>query len=612
PASGDLFVANTDARNLTRFEPNVRGHIVTNRVTRINITSGAATYFDLNPGVDYSVLPNLPALTNALAQPTAIVFDPSGGFFYVAAFGTDRVAKMDPSGNILARIEIGPAAGSASDPANKRGPRGLALNPGTQRLYVLNRIANTLSIVDTTANTVLKEFPIGSFDPTPAVIRKGRGFLYDAKLSGNGTAACAACHIDAEMDLLAWDLGDPNGKMQTVTTQLTNGFPVTLQAHPMKGPMTTQTLRGLSALDPFHWRGDRTNFTDFNGAFGSLLGGTPLSTNDIAAYRAFINTIVFEPNPNQNLDRTYPTNVAGGNALSGRNIFLTTNYATGLTCNSCHTAPPGPGSNKLIIPAAALQESQDFKVPQLRSIYQKINFNNTAGSNSIGGFGFTHDGTDPDLITFLSRPVFVNIRNNASIKADLNAFVQCFDTGTAPAVGYTRTVTATNVSTADISNDWSLLEGQAAIANIDLVAKGTIDGHVRGLLYQPGSSNYRLDSTHDVPMTRAQLTAKVQAGDRLSLMGVPPGSGVRLAIDRDLDGVLDGDVPPPTLHINQAGGKAVMNWPYSAAGYVLESTANLSSPAWTSVTDPIEISGGQNITTNPPSTSVRFYRLRLP
>ncbi|MDB6064739.1 MAG: hypothetical protein JWR26_947, partial [Pedosphaera sp.] len=40
PASGDLFVANTDARNLTRFEPNVRGHIVTNRVTRINITSG--------------------------------------------------------------------------------------------------------------------------------------------------------------------------------------------------------------------------------------------------------------------------------------------------------------------------------------------------------------------------------------------------------------------------------------------------------------------------------------------------------------------------------------------------------------------------------------------
>src|SRR5439155_4180170 len=97
---------------------------------------------DLNPGVDYSILPNLPAKTNALAQPTALVFDPSGSFFYVAAFGSDRVAKVDadsPS-NILARIELCPTAiGSAADPRHKRGPRGLALNAGAQRLYVLNR-----------------------------------------------------------------------------------------------------------------------------------------------------------------------------------------------------------------------------------------------------------------------------------------------------------------------------------------------------------------------------------------------------------------------------------------------------------------------------------------
>jgi len=30
--------------------------------------------------------------------------------------------------------------------------------------------------------------------------------------------ACAACHIDAEMDLIAWDLGDPTGQLQTNIT----------------------------------------------------------------------------------------------------------------------------------------------------------------------------------------------------------------------------------------------------------------------------------------------------------------------------------------------------------------------------------------------------------
>jgi DNA-binding beta-propeller fold protein YncE len=616
PDTGDLYVANTEARNLVHFEPGVRGHIADSRVTRITIGTGAQTFYDLNPGVNYAVLPNLPALTNALAQPTAIAFAPGGSFFYVAAFGTDRIARMDNNGNVLSRVEIGNAVGSAADPRNKRGPRGLALNATTQRLYVLNRIANTLSIIDTSTDTLLKELPLGGFDPTPAAIRAGRGFLYDAKLSGNGTAACAACHIDAEMDLLAWDLGDPGGSMATVTNSASPVNPLfpsnTFQMHPMKGPMTTQTLRGLAGQEPFHWRGDRTNFTHFNGAFGSLLGGTPLSSADMAAYMAFATNITFQANPNQNLDRTYPTSFAGGDAVAGRNTFLNESYQPFLTCNTCHAANPGPGSNQQLIPAVLLQESQAFKVPHLRAAYQKLSFNNKVGANSVGGFGFTHDGADPTLTNFLSKPVFGTFANDTIRKANLNAFVQCFDTGTAPVVGYTRTLLATNVSTLSSSNDWALLEAQAAAGNVDLIIKGTIDGKSHGLLYQPASADYRVDSTNVTALSHAQLKAKVLAGDRLSVMGVPPGSGFRMAIDRDLDGVLDGDVTPPALQLTYAGGTPVISWPYNTAGYVLESSPSLSSAAWTSVADPIEISGGRNITTNPPPGGARFYRLHFP
>ena len=213
PTNGDLFVTNTEARNLVRFETALRGHNVDNRITRITVSNGAVTAFDLNPGIDYNILPNPLALSTALAQPTAVVFDPSGDFMYVAAFGTDRVARVGLNGNVLSRIEIGSAANSRQ----MRGPRGLAIKADASRLYVLNRISNTIAIVDTSSDTMLSEIPVGSFDPTPTVLREGRGFLYDAKLSGNGTGSCAACHIDGDGDVLAWDLGNPGGSLVTVS-----------------------------------------------------------------------------------------------------------------------------------------------------------------------------------------------------------------------------------------------------------------------------------------------------------------------------------------------------------------------------------------------------------
>jgi YVTN family beta-propeller protein len=323
----------------------------------------------------------------------------------VAAFGSDRSARLDAaSGAVLSRIELCPTAtGSASDSRRMRGPRGLALKPGTA-LYVLNRISGSISIVDVAGETVVGEIQIGSYDPTTAVIRQGRGFLYDAKLSGNGTVSCASCHVDSEMDLLAWDLGDPSGQFFTNKVvfnagnfQTNTGISV---AHPMKGPMTTQTLRGLENLDPFHWRGDRTNFTHFNMAFASLLGGAALSDTDMNAYRDFINTVRFEPNPNQNLDRTLPASLPGviGNPRTGFTNFTTIQVAPGTTCATCHQLPNGSGRFIVTHSTFAPGPGQDFKVPHLRAIYQKLDFNTTPGGSSINGFGLSHDGVNAGVV----------------------------------------------------------------------------------------------------------------------------------------------------------------------------------------------------------------------
>jgi DNA-binding beta-propeller fold protein YncE len=611
PTSEDIYVANTDARNLTRFEPVIRGAFVTNRITRINPANGAVTYYDLEAGRSVTNYPNLQDQTNALAQPTAIAFGASGANFFVAAFGSDRIAQVDAnSGAVTRRLDINPSApGSSANPRTKKGPRGLALKPGAA-LYVLNRLANSITVVGLPNVTLVREIPVGSHDPTPAVVRTGRGFLFDAKVSGNGGVSCASCHIDADMDMIAWDLGDPGGQMASNRVVIAPGLPpVNSTFHPMKGPMVTQTLRGLRNMDPLHWRGDRTNFLHFNGAFDGLLGGTILSTADIQAYRDYINTIVFQPNPNQNLDRTLPTSFKNGNPRAGFTNYTVDQYQTGLSCNTCHALPTGTA--RVIIPAAALQESQDFKIPHLRNIYQKMNFNPGTNVQSIAGYGIIHDGIDATLFRFLSRPVFGQFANNTTIKNNIEAFVLCFDTGTAPAVGYGRTLTLANVDSTGASNDWNLLEAQAAVlTNIDLVVKGTIDGKYRGLLYQPSLGNYRLDSTNSAPLTRTGLRTRIIAGDVITIMGVPPGTGTRMGIDRDADAVLDTDEPAPTLRIASAPPNVVLNWSTNATAFVLEQTPAVAPADWTVNTSEKRVVGDQFSVTNAPAGNSRFYRLR--
>jgi hypothetical protein len=347
--------------------------------------------------------------------------------------------------------------------------------------------------------------------------------------------------------LIAWDLGNPGGTMQTVST-----IAGTSQMHPMKGPMTTQTLRGLTGLDPLHWRGDRADFLAFNPAFDSLMGGTQLPAADMAAYRDFINTIRFAPNPNQNLNRTLPASFAGGDPAAGRNIFVNEPFRANVTCTSCHTVNR-EGTNRTIIPAALLGESQDFKVPHLRNMYQKTGFSNAAGATSVGGFGFLHDGSIANLFEFLSQPVFGSLSSDAVRKTNVAAFLLAFDTGMAPAVGFSRTISAASLGSSQTAADWSLLESQAASGNIDVIAKGTVDGQLRGLRYRPASGDYQTDRTGVGPFTRAQLASKLAIDDVLTITGVPPGSGTRMGIDRDVDGVLDGDVgqplPPPPVAV---------------------------------------------------------------
>ncbi len=541
PVSGNVYVANTDALNLVMYQTALDGHIVNHQITSLNPVSGQSQVFDLNPGIDYNVLPNPAALATALAMPTAVVFEPTGRYLYIAAFGTDRVGIFDTSTNTVSGfIEIDPQAiGAIVNPASKRGPRGLALNSRASVLYTLNRISNTISVVNLTNNTVSSEIPSGSYDPTPPEVSGGRGFLYDHKLSGNGTGACASCHVDAEMDLLAWNLGDPTGSMSTLQegTQLLN-------FHPMKGPMVTQTLRGLVNLQPYHWRGDKPDLAAFNIAFASLLGGQQLSDTDMTSFANYMNTIAYQPNPNLNLDGTFPATLplpdvrgVSGSPAQGQTVFQVVPFnAQGQTCNTCHTSNPGPGTNLQVAmrSGGGPNAAQPFKVPQLRNLYQKTNTNFKTGAASVNGFGLAHDGTVNGLFALTGQSALGTVAHNNVERKNIEAFILCFDTGTPPATGYSRTLSAVTVNTVPAQSDWNTLQILAAAGTIDLIVNGTIQGQVEALVYQPANNSYQTNTAGVGPFTQANLANFVQTGDTLTIMGVPAGLGSSMAANRKL------------------------------------------------------------------------------
>ncbi len=574
PGTDELWVANTDARNLTRFEPDLRGHLADNRVTRLDLSSGGAVPFDLDAGIDHALLPNPAAQAGALAQPTAIAFSADGSAAWVAAFGSDRVARLDPAdGRITARVDVRPALADGS--RGMRGPRGIALNEAHRRLYVLNKLANTISIIATDRAVLLGEVPAGSFDPTPAAVKAGRGFLFDARLSGNGTASCATCHLDADRDGLAWDLGDPGGTMTTVIGADLASHDTRPQAramHPMKGPMVTQTLRGIGPTNLFHWRGDRATLRDFNPTFRDLMGGALLPDADMDALKTYLATLRHHPNPDRGLDNSLPVSSDGGDARRGRSRFnVHINH-----CAVCHTGASGSDNN--VDDLRNFGGRQPMKTPSLQTTYQRAVLDTRAGAVNVAGFGLLHDGTGGTRS--LPTAHFYELDElGGQDFADVTAYVRSFDTGTAPAVGWNRTVSAATKASAALDAELTVLEAQARGTNTcDLVAHGRVGGSARQFRYDAATQRYRPDRAAEAPMTRAGLLAALGADDALTFLGVLPGDGPRRGGDRDGDGVPDGDEPAPTLTFAASREGLDLAWPVGTLDWLLESAPGPTGP----------------------------------
>ncbi|MBI3786118.1 MAG: hypothetical protein HY270_22250 [Deltaproteobacteria bacterium] len=429
PISGKIYVSNGDANNATRFEgpgtfggSTVQGHLLEMRISVIDGANVNARR--LNKHIDYSVRPAPAGVKdNSLATPNGMAVTSNGQTLYVAAWGSSKVGVFDTTQ--LENDTFTPS-GANNIAVSGGGPGGLVLNEAKNRLYVLTRFDNGIAVVNTSSKTEIDHLPL--YNPEPASVVNGRQFLYDAyNTSSNGEASCSSCHIFSDMDDLAWDLGNPDDNESTnpLTIKLSLGSGSTDNCssgggkcfHPMKGPMTTQTLRGMNTHGAMHWRGDRNGgasnkfsedlaFKAFNVAFPGLVGRTAqLTTSEMQAYTDFILQVTLPPNPNRALDNSLTTQQTNGlkfycagdsNCLSGvpsggtrraDGVILGTDGtdgAFGFSCNGCHVLNRSIGAFGADGKASFENEPQLMKVAHLRNLYQKVGM---FGMPSVGFFG---------------------------------------------------------------------------------------------------------------------------------------------------------------------------------------------------------------------------------
>ena len=376
--SGRVTAVGTDAINEVRFEPNLNGQFV-----RVNLALGNAEQksqprvVDINSHLDYSAdqiaQQNNPETFDAtlnnfsVGDPRGIVWNGSGTTGYVTGMGSNNLILVDRRGNrIGSPIPVG------------RGPTGVVLDERGGKLYVLNKFGSSVSVVNLV--TLRETRRVAFFDPTPSVIRDGREFLYNTHFSsGLGHLSCASCHVDARMDRLAWDLGNPSGELTPNGNNCGYGLEGEGDCqdyHPMKAAMLTQTLQDIIGHEPFHWRGDKTGLEEFNAAFVNLQGAQrELTPSEMQRFEDFLATIHFPPNPYRNLDNSLPEALAlpghyafgsagglprgaalpPGNAQAGLDAYrFVPMHQSGpgggpgrdlVTCVMCHTLPTGMGGD---------------------------------------------------------------------------------------------------------------------------------------------------------------------------------------------------------------------------------------------------------------------------
>ena len=266
-------------------------------------------------------------LERYFAAPYAVAITPDKSKLYVSTSGAESITVIDiPKMLRYVHTASEEIANDLSASANYvisripvgRNPKGLVLSSDGRRLYVANRLDDSIAVIDTSSDVIVSSIDLGGRKDMTS-LRRGERIFYTARFAFQGQFSCANCHIDATFDGLQWDL-EPDGFGKDI--------------------VDNRSIEDLSGTEPFKWNGGNPNMATECGPRTEMYFYRSQSYNsaELADLVTYVMALPLRPNRYR---------LPGGELTPaqerGKAIFERTKYKSGKTipeanqCAFCHS-----------------------------------------------------------------------------------------------------------------------------------------------------------------------------------------------------------------------------------------------------------------------------------
>lgn len=301
----------------------------------------------------------LDELDRYFAVPFGVAITPDKSKIFVSTAGSDSVTVIDVA-RLLRFIRSKPPnlANDLSASANYvvtriavgKNPRGIVLSPDGKRLYVTNRMDDTISVIDTARDRVLSVIDLGGTKKiTP--LRRGEQTFNTARFSFQGQFSCANCHLDSTFDGLEWDL-EPDG------------FGVDI--------VDNRSIEDLAGTQPYKWNGGNPDLPTECGPRTEkyFYRSQSYDQEELTDLVTYVFSLPYRPNRYR---------AANGDLTPaqehGKAIFERTRYKNGQPipeknqCAYCHSGPKFTNQTQVDVGSGkATDRSPLIDVPQLPNV----------------------------------------------------------------------------------------------------------------------------------------------------------------------------------------------------------------------------------------------------
>lgn len=381
-----------------------------NMIPLAGLEHGGYLDYSLNlfgPDVGQPVEVPLDELDRYASQPFGVVIAPDKSHIWVTAGGSECVLAIDvPKLLRFLHTRPRPASGSFAGDLSASGnyvvaripvgrnPRGLALSRDGRRLFVANRLDDTISVIDTRTERVTTTIFLAG-PKTVSVLRRGEQTFYTARYSFQGQIGCSSCHIDSTFDGLTWQL-EPSGFGRDI--------------------VDNKLLEDIKDIGPYKWNGANPNIPTECGPrtekyFWRSETYDDLTLADLVLY---IRSLPARPNRWRPPDGALTPAQERGKALFER---TTDRFGKPIPlanrCSYCHSGPQGTGRKLFDVGTRKPSDNSGiFKTPQLTNIEMTA--------------PYLHDGSARTLeeIWTIYNPEDKHGRTNDLAKDELNDLIE--------------------------------------------------------------------------------------------------------------------------------------------------------------------------------------------